>query len=163
MILMIKKKKTITSYWFLFFILDTSSSGTSDKESKDKNASNIFKILEEVDSAVEKKEYAKLAKILSEEKICRADIIPTFWAALKARDDKALDIIMNGGFTPNLNLLKVTIVACQRGGVSNKPPWAPGSDKTLGQGSFDPFTGGPIQNLKKETDRTFDPLFTKTG
>ncbi len=34
------------------------------------------------------------------------------------------------------------IVACQRGGVSNKPPWAPGSDKTRGQGSFGPFTGG---------------------
>ena len=28
------------------------------------------------------------------------------------------------------------IVACQRGGVSNKPPWAPGSDKTRGQGSL---------------------------
>ncbi len=34
------------------------------------------------------------------------------------------------------------IVACQRGGVSNKPPWASGSDKTRGQGSFGPFTGG---------------------
>ncbi len=107
------RKKTITSNWF-FFILDASSSGTSDKEPKDKNASNIFKILQEVDSAVEKKEYAKLAKILSEEKICRADIIPTFWTALKARDDKALDIIMNGGFTPNLNLLKVTISNSQK-------------------------------------------------
>ena len=30
-------------------------------------------------------------------------------------------------------------------GVSNKPPRAPGSDKTQGQGSFGPFTGG--QNL----------------
>ncbi len=34
------------------------------------------------------------------------------------------------------------IVSCQRGGVSNKPPWAPGSDKTRDQGSFGPFTGG---------------------
>ena len=33
------------------------------------------------------------------------------------------------------------IVACRRGGVSNKPPWAPGSDKTRGHGSFGPFTG----------------------
>ncbi len=49
------------------------------------------------------------------------------------------------------------IVACQRGGVSNKPPWAPGSDKTQGQGSFGPFTGGldlpcrsgpPVDGLK---------------
>ncbi len=45
------------------------------------------------------------------------------------------------------------IVACQRGGVSNKPPWALGSDKTWGQGSFDPFTGGLsnsyLQKIKK--------------
>ena len=34
------------------------------------------------------------------------------------------------------------IVTCQRGGVSNKPPRAPGSDKTRGKGSFGPFTGG---------------------
>ncbi len=34
----------------------------------------------------------------------------------------------------------VHIVACQRGGVSNKPP---GSEKTRGQGSFGPSTGGP--------------------
>ncbi len=31
------------------------------------------------------------------------------------------------------------IVACQRGGVSNKPPWAPGSDKTRGQGHLTHF------------------------
>ena len=37
----------------------------------------------------------------------------------------------------------INIVACQRGGVSNKPPWAPGSDKTRGQGSFGLFTGEP--------------------
>ncbi len=34
------------------------------------------------------------------------------------------------------------IVTCRRGGVSNKPPRAPGSDKTRGQGFFGPFTGG---------------------
>ena len=91
----------------MLFVLGAAGAGTSKTEPKDKNAANIFKILEEVDKAVEAKEYAKLTKILSEEKICRADIIPTFWTALKARDDKALDIIMNAGFTPNLNLLKV--------------------------------------------------------
>ena len=36
------------------------------------------------------------------------------------------------------------IVACQRGGVSSKPTWAPGSDKAWGQGSFGPFTGGLV-------------------
>ncbi len=39
-------------------------------------------------------------------------------------------------------IIAVYIVACQRVGVSNKPAWAPGSDKTRGQGSFGPFTGG---------------------
>ena len=34
------------------------------------------------------------------------------------------------------------IVMCRRGGVSFKPPGAPGSDKTQGQGSFGPFIGG---------------------
>ena len=34
------------------------------------------------------------------------------------------------------------IVTCRRVGVSNKPPRTPGSDKTWGQGSFGPFTGG---------------------
>ncbi len=60
-------------------------------------------------------------------------------------------------------------------GSPTSPPWAPGSDKTRGQGSFGPFTGGLVPNLtilaiatdkklkKKEMDRTFDPLFTKTG
>ncbi len=28
-------------------------------------------------------------------------------------------------------------------GSPTNPPWAPGSDKTRGQGSFGPFTGGP--------------------
>ena len=62
------------------------------------------------------------------------------------------------------------IVACQRGGVSNKPPWAPGSDKTPGQGSFGPFKGGldlaiiTQEKLKKrETDRTFDPFLVRQG
>ena len=54
-----------------------------------------------------------------------------------------------------------------RWGLQN-PPWAPGSDKTQGQGSFAPFTGGLLaitteKEFKIETDRTFDPLFTKTG
>ena len=39
-------------------------------------------------------------------------------------------------------LITLYIVACPRGGVSIKPPWATGSDKTRGQGSFGPFTGG---------------------
>ena len=40
----------------------------------------------------------------------------------------------NGG--KNIN---TCIVACQQGGVSNKPPRAPDSDKTRGQGSFGPL------------------------
>ncbi len=71
---------------------------------------------------------------------------------------------------------------CQRGGVSNEPPWAPGSEKRWGQGSFGPFTGGvdlrgslqpaelnqmsnmatltitTYENFLKKTDRTFDPF-----
>ncbi len=35
--------------------------------------------------------------------------------------------------------------------------WALGSDKTRGQGSFGPFTGG--LNLKRRTDRTLDPFY----
>ncbi len=41
------------------------------------------------------------------------------------------------------------IVTCRRGGVSNKPPRAPGSNKTLGQGSFGPFTGGRRTGFNK--------------
>ncbi len=52
------------------------------------------------------------------------------------------------------------IVACQRGGVSNKPPWAPGSDKTQGQGSLAITT---YNKFKKETDRTFDPFLLRQG
>ncbi len=52
-------------------------------------------------------------------------------------------------------------------GSPTNPPWAPGSDKTQGQGSFGPFTGAlaitTYKNLKKETNHTFDSLFTKTG
>ncbi len=56
------------------------------------------------------------------------------------------------------------IVACQRGGVSNKPPWAPGSDKTQGQGSFGPFTGGlNLQKILKRNGSYNWPVFTKTG
>ncbi len=39
-------------------------------------------------------------------------------------------------------------------GSPTNPPWAPGSDKTQGQGSY--------KKIKKETKHTFDPLFTKT-
>ncbi len=45
------------------------------------------------------------------------------------------------GYLTNV-LFSKYIVACQRGGLSNKPSCAPGSDKTWGQGSFGPFTGG---------------------
>ncbi len=41
-----------------------------------------------------------------------------------------------------------------------------GSDKTQGQGSFSPFTGGllPRKKIKKrETDRTFDPFLLRQG
>ncbi len=48
-------------------------------------------------------------------------------------------------------------------GSPTNPPWAPGSDKTRGQGSFDFFSHNYLQKFKKETDCTFDPLFTKTG
>ncbi len=62
-------------------------------------------------------------------------------------------------------------------GYPTNPPWAPGSDKTRGQGSFGPFTGGldllaepptcrankDSTGFLKETNRTFDSLFTKTG
>ncbi len=43
-----------------------------------------------------------------------------------------------------LDIPDLYIVACQRGEVGSptNPPWAPGSDKTQGQGSFGPFTGG---------------------
>ena len=35
-------------------------------------------------------------------------------------------------------------------GSPTNSPWAPGSDKTRGQGSFGPFTGGlPIKLLKR--------------
>ncbi len=74
------------------------------------------------------------------------------------------------------SLYEVDIVACQCDGVSNKPPWAPGSDKTWGQGPFGPFTGGldlrgSLQPAelnqeklkKKETDRTFDPFLLRQG
>ncbi len=52
--------------------------------------------------------------------------------------------------------LRQYIVACQRGGVSNKPPWAPGSDKTWGQGSFDPFL--PRQGEPGTSQYTFHML-----
>ncbi len=64
------------------------------------------------------------------------------------------------------------IVACQQGGVSNKPHRAPDSDKTRGQGSFGPFTGGlnltllviaTYKNFKERTDRTFDPFLPRQG
>ncbi len=42
------------------------------------------------------------------------------------------------------------IVACQRDGVSNEPPWALGSDKTRGQGSFGPFTMTTYKKNLKE-------------
>ncbi len=49
--------------------------------------------------------------------------------------------------TKQLLILKVKyIVTCRRGGVSNKPPRAPGSNKTQGQGSFGPSTGGHTLN-----------------
>ncbi len=61
------------------------------------------------------------------------------------------------------------IVTCRRGGVSNKPPRATGSDKTRDQGSFVPFTGGLNLDkanlirlpkiLKRRTDRTLDPFY----
>ncbi len=38
-------------------------------------------------------------------------------------------------------------------GSPRNPPWAPGCDKTRGQGSFGPFTGGldlPIKIFKKK-------------
>ncbi len=57
-------------------------------------------------------------------------------------------------------------VTCQRGGVSNKLPVPTGSDKTGGQGSFGPLTGGLKANLaittqkkfKRKTDHTLDPF-----
>ncbi len=49
----------------------------------------------------------------------------------------------------------VNIVACQRGGVSNKPSWAQGSDKTQGQGSVGPFTGGHMTSLAIITQKFF--------
>ena len=65
------------------------------------------------------------------------------------------------------------LTACQRGGVSNKPPWAPGSDKTRGQGSFGPFTGGlpnltilaitTYKKFKKKRTVHLTRFFTKTG
>ena len=70
----------------------------------------------------------------------------------------------------------IYIVMCQRGGVSIKPTLGSGQDKA----SFGPFTGGldlrgslqtaeltkaytTYEKFKKETNSTFDPLFTKTG
>ena len=85
----------------------------------------------------------------------------------------------------------VYIVTCQRGVVSNKPPWAPGSDKTWGQGTYggasnlrswtetprdfncailrapnqtkDYLSNSYLQNFLKETDRTFDPFLLRQG
>ena len=57
----------------------------------------------------------------------------------------------------------VYIVACQRGGVSNKPPWALGSDKTRGQGSFGLSNNCLQFFFLKETDRTFDPFLQRQG
>ncbi len=43
-------------------------------------------------------------------------------------------------------------------GSPTNPPWAPGSDKTRGQGSITTY-----KQFEKETNCTFDPLLTKTG
>ena len=56
------------------------------------------------------------------------------------------------------------IFACQRGGVSNKPPW---QQEDKGPGilwSVHRWTSHKdLQKFKRKTNRTFDPLFTKTG
>ncbi len=44
-------------------------------------------------------------------------------------------------FIANPNGRIVLSRSCEVGSPTN-PPWAPGSDKTRGQGSFGPFTGG---------------------
>ena len=59
------------------------------------------------------------------------------------------------------------IVTCRRGGVSNKPPRTPGSDKTRGQGSFGPFTGGLYltlpKNYKKKNGPYTGPVLLRQG
>ena len=46
--------------------------------------------------------------------------------------DMTLDLSQCGVHTITQGYMTLDIVACQRGGVSNKPPWAPGSVKTGG-------------------------------
>ncbi len=48
-------------------------------------------------------------------------------------------------------------------GSPTNPPWASGSDKTRGQGSFVPLTGGLDLwgSLQLAEDRTFEPPSTK--
>ncbi len=48
-------------------------------------------------------------------------------------------------------ILSVNILSrASEAGSPTNPPWAPGSDKTRGQESFGPFTGGLYKNLKKK-------------
>ena len=60
------------------------------------------------------------------------------------------------GMTPTFKEYNVLSRASEVGSPTSSP-WAPGSDKTR----VPAITTD--KNLKKETDRTFDPLFTKTG
>ncbi len=56
----------------------------------------------------------------------------------------------NGVNGLNFHVFFILSRASEMGSPTN-PPWAPGSDKTQGQGSFGPFTGGlPTQNFKKK-------------
>ncbi len=50
-------------------------------------------------------------------------------------------------------------------GSSTNPPWAPGSKvrDPLVRSQVDYFSHNYLQKFKKETDRTFDPLFNKAG
>ena len=61
----------------------------------------------------------------------------------------------------HIQITPLYIVTCRRGVVSNKPPRAPGSDKTQRQGSFGLSTGGlNLTNFKKRrTDRTLDLFY----
>ncbi len=59
----------------------------------------------------------------------------------------------------NIKIFEPIILSCAREvGSPTNPPWAPSSDKTRGQGSFGLFIT-TYKNLKKKTNRTFDPPF----
>ncbi len=48
-------------------------------------------------------------------------------------------------------------------GSPTNPPWAPGGEKTRGQGSFDYFSPNYLERFKKETDCTFDHFLLRQG